>query len=131
MSYMNETEKVTINLSVVDLGQIDLLVEEGFYSNRTDCIRAGIRLQLQQHQDVVKQAVVRKTMVVGVLAFDRKALEQTRDRKERIAIRAIGLVILANDIPPELAAEVIESVKVNGVLRVSDTVREAIADRIH
>jgi Arc/MetJ-type ribon-helix-helix transcriptional regulator len=127
---VNETEKITTNLSVVDLGQIDLLVEEGFYTNRTDFIRTGLRQLLHQHQDVLKQAAIRKTLTIGVLIFDRKALELRRAKNERVAIRAIGLVILDDDIPPELAAEAIESVKVNGVLRASDEVRYAIADRI-
>ncbi|MBS0197523.1 MAG: CopG family transcriptional regulator [Planctomycetes bacterium] len=127
---MNETEKITINLSVVDLGQIDLLVEEGLYTNRTDFIRAGIRLQLHQHSEVVKQAVVRKSLVIGVLIFDRKQLEAHRSRNQKLAIRAIGLVSLSNDITPDLARDVIESVKVNGILRASHEVRSAIADRI-
>ena len=127
---MNETEKITINLSVVDLGQIDLLVEEGFYSNRTDFIRSAIRLQLNQRDEVLKQAMVRKFMVIGVLTFDRKTLERKRAAGEKLAIRAIGLVTLSDDIPPELAAEVVESVKVNGILRASAPVRQALAGRI-
>lgn len=127
---MNETEKVTVNLTVVDIGQIDLLVEEGLYSNRTDFVRSAIRLQLNQHRDVVKQASVRRSMVVGVLTFDREALEQKRVAGEKIAIRAIGLVILTDDIPPQLAIDVIESIKVYGSLRAGDRVREALAGRI-
>ncbi|MFQ5691223.1 MAG: CopG family transcriptional regulator [Gemmatimonadota bacterium] len=127
---MNETEKVTVNLTVVDIGQIDLLVEEGLYSNRTDFVRSAIRLQFNQHRDVVKQASVRRSMVVGVLTFDREALEQKRVAGEKIAIRAIGLVILTDDIPPQLAIDVIESIKVYGSLRAGDRVREALAGRI-
>jgi Arc/MetJ-type ribon-helix-helix transcriptional regulator len=127
---MNETEKVTINLSVVDLGQIDLLVEEGFYSNRTDFIKAAIRLQLHQHAESLKQAAGRKVLVVGVQILSRKSLEQAREEKRKIAIRAMGLVVLANDVMPELAREVIESVKVHGVFRASAAVREALADRM-
>jgi Arc/MetJ-type ribon-helix-helix transcriptional regulator len=127
---MNESEKVTINLSVVDLGQIDLLVEEGFYSNRTDFIKAAIRLQLHQHTDPLKQAAARKVLVIGVQILNRKSLEQARAENRKIAIRAMGLVVLANDIMPELAREVIESVKVHGVFRASAAVREALADRM-
>lgn len=129
-SAANETEKVTINLSVVDLGQIDLLVTEGLYSNRTDFVRSAIRLQMHQHSEVLKQAVVRKAMVIGVVVFDRARLEGMRRAGQRLAVRVIGLAILADDIPPELAAAVIESVKVHGVLRASAAVRAAIADRI-
>lgn len=127
---MNETEKVTVNLSVVDLGQIDLLVDEGFYSNRTDFIKAAIRLQLHQHSVPLQQATVRKSMTIGVMILNRKGLEQARKEKRKIAIRAIGLVVLTNDITPELAREVIESVKVNGVFRASAAVRAALADRM-
>jgi len=55
-----DTEKMTINLGYVDLGHIDLMVQEGFYSNRTDFIRTAIRNQLERHADVVKQSTVRK-----------------------------------------------------------------------
>src|SRR5256885_1999861 len=127
---MNESEKVTVNLSVVDLGKIDLLVEEGFYSNRTDFIKAAIRLQLHEHAEPLKQAAARKVLVVGVQILSRKSLEKAREEMRKIAIRAIGLVVLANDVTPELAREVIESVTVHGVFRASPAVREALADRM-
>jgi Arc/MetJ-type ribon-helix-helix transcriptional regulator len=127
---MPDVEKLTINLSVVDLGQIDLLVEEGFYSNRSDFIRAAIRSQLNQHQDSLKQAQVRRSMVVGVLSYSRADLEKRLAAGEKLAIRVIGLVKLADDISGELAAKTIESIVVHGVLRASDEVRQALSGRI-
>jgi Arc/MetJ-type ribon-helix-helix transcriptional regulator len=127
---MADSEKLTINLPVVELGHIDLLVEEGFYSNRSDFIRAAIRAQLAIHHDALKQAVVRKSMAIGVLSYDRKALEACLAKGEKLAIRVVGLVRLAEDIPPELARQTIESIVVKGVLRASSQVREALAGRI-
>ena len=64
---MSETEKITINMSVVDLGKVDLLVQEGFYQNRTDFIRTAIRSQLDKHQTEMKDAVVRNAYGMGIL----------------------------------------------------------------
>ena len=127
---MADSEKLTINLSVVDLGHIDLLVDEGFYSNRSDFIRAAIRAQLALHQEALKQASLRKSMAIGVLIYSRSDLEKALANGERLAIRVIGLVTLSEDIPPELAAQTIDSIVVKGVLRASTQVREALAGRI-
>ena len=127
---MTDTEKVTINLSVVDLGQIDLLVDQGLYSNRSDLIRTAIRSQVASHADVIKEAVVRKHVVVGVLAYTRSNLEARRDEGERLDIRVLGLVSIPRDVTPELARATINSIKVYGTLRASPAVKDALADRM-
>ena len=127
---MADSEKITINMSVVDLGKVDLLVEEGFYSNRTDFIRTGIRNQLDKHAEEVKQTVTRKTMAVGVVGYGRGNLEARREAGERISAWVVGSLIIADDVPPELARETIESVKVYGVFKANKAVKEALADRI-
>jgi Arc/MetJ-type ribon-helix-helix transcriptional regulator len=125
-----ETEKITVNLGYVDLGQIDLLVQEGFYSNRTDFIRTAIRNQLAAHADVVRQTVARKTLVLGLQEYTRKDLEAVRAAGETLRIQVLGLAIIADDVPPELARATIDSVAVLGALRASPEVRAALADRI-
>ncbi len=125
-----ETEKITINLGAVDLGQIDLLVQEGFYSNRTDLIRTAIRNQLAGHSDVVKQTVARKALVLGLQHYSRKDLEALRDAGERLQIQVLGLASIADDVSPELARTTIESVAVLGVLQASREVKAALADRM-
>ncbi len=127
---MAETEKITINMSVVDLGQIDLLVEEGFYSNRTDFIRAAIRHQLLRHDTELKQSIVRKTMAVGVVNYSRKDLEKAQARGEQVSARVIGMLVIDDDVSPELAAATINTIKVFGVFQANKAVKEAIADRI-
>lgn len=126
-----DSEKITINLGVVDLGQIDLLVQEGFYSNRTDLIRTAIRNQLTTHGDVLRTTVARRTLVMGLQDYGRRELEAARDAGERLRIQALGLVRIADDVTPELAAEVIESISVLGVLQASPKVKAALAGRIH
>lgn len=126
-----DSEKITINLGVVDLGQIDLLVQERFYSNRTDLIRTAIRNQLAVHAEVVKQTVERRTLVLGLQDYTRRDLEAARAMGQRLSIRALGLVRIAADVPPELAAETIESIAVLGVLQASVSVKTALAGRIH
>ena len=127
---MSETEKITINMSVVDLGKIDLLVQEGFYQNRTDFIRTAIRVQLDKHEPEVKDSVVRHSYGVGIFVFDRKSLEKALAKGEKRSYHVIGTLILEKDISPELADQVIESIKVRGVFRASDAVKEILADRI-
>jgi Arc/MetJ-type ribon-helix-helix transcriptional regulator len=127
---MAETEKITINMSVVDLGQVDLLVEEGFYSSRTDFIRTATRNQLGAHADAVKQSVTRKTLALGVVSYGRLALEAARAAGQQLDIRVVGMVILEPDVTPELAAATIRRLEVHGVLRAGDFVKAALADRI-
>jgi Arc/MetJ-type ribon-helix-helix transcriptional regulator len=125
-----KTEKITINLGLVDLGQIDLLVREGFYANRTDFIRTAIRGQLATHAEAVHRTVARKTLVLGVQHYARRDLEAVRDAGQRLQIRVLGLASIADDVSPDLARATIESVEVLGALRASARVKAALADRI-
>lgn len=125
------SEKITINLGVVDLGQIDLLVQEGFYSNRTDLIRTAIRNQLATHAEVVKETVARKTLVLGLQDYSRSDLEALQAAGEALQIQVLGLARIADDVSPELARATIESVVVLGALHASAAVKAALADRIH
>jgi Arc/MetJ-type ribon-helix-helix transcriptional regulator len=126
----SELEKITINLGLVDLGQIDLLVREGFYANRTDFIRTAIRNQLSAHAEEVRQTVVRKELVLGLQHYTRSDLEAVRARGETLQIKVLGLVSIADDVPPELAQATIESVVVLGAFRASPSVRAALEGRI-
>ncbi|MCA1730986.1 MAG: CopG family transcriptional regulator [Actinobacteria bacterium] len=126
---MSETEKITINLGLVDLGQIDLLVQEGFYQNRTDFIRTAIRNQLSSHAEAVRQTVARKTLVLGLQHYTRRDLEAVRASAETLQIKVLGLASIADDVPPELALETIDSLEVLGAFRASPAVKAALADR--
>ena len=127
---IGETEKLTINLGVVDLGQIDLLVQEGFYSNRTDLIRTAIRNQLAVHADEVKSSVARRTLVLGLQNFSRADLERALAAGQTLQIHVLGLARIANDVTPALARATIQSVEVLGAFHASAEVRKALADRI-
>lgn len=126
----SETEKVTINLGYVDLGRIDLLVEEGFYTNRTDFIRAAIRAQLGSHTVEVSRLIERRILDVGLRDFSRADLEAAQAAGELLHIKVVGLARLAPDIPPELARASIGSINVLGALQASPAVRAALGDRI-
>ena len=126
---MSETEKITINLGLVDLGQIDLLVREGFYQNRTDFIRTAIRNQIGAHAETVQQTVARKTLVLGLQNYTRRDLEAVRAAGETLQIRVLGLATIADDVPPELAQATIDSIEVLGAFRASPAVKAALADR--
>src|SRR5919109_93447 len=113
------------------LGQIDLLVQEGFYSNRTDFIRTAIRSQLVTHAETVKQTVARKTLVLGLQHYTRRDLEAVRAAGQKLQIQVVGLASIAEDVSAELARATIDSVVVLGALRASAEVKAALADRIH
>jgi Arc/MetJ-type ribon-helix-helix transcriptional regulator len=125
-----ENEKITINLGHVDLGRIDLLVQEGFYSNRTDFIRTAIRNQLAAEREQVEQSVKRNMLELGLLDLTRTELEAARDRNELLDIRVVGLARIASDISPELARATISSIKVLGALQAPSAIKAALKDRI-
>ena len=125
-----DSEKITINLGYVDLGQIDLLVKEGFYSNRTDLIRTAIRNQLDRHAEEVRKSVARKTLDLGLRHYSRQDLEAVRASGEMLKINVLGLASIARDVTPELARATIASVTVLGALQASPEVRAALNDRM-
>ncbi len=125
-----DLEKVTINLGYVDLGQIDLMVHEGFYSNRTDFIRTAIRNQLERHADVVKQSVQRNTLDLGLRHYARSDLEAVRDARQTLDLNVLGLLSIAPDVSPDLARATISSITVLGALHASPEVKAALADRL-
>ncbi len=125
-----DSEKITLNLGFVDLGRIDLLVQEGFYSNRTDLIRTAIRTHLDKHGEALKESIVRHTLDVGLRDFSRADLEAARTSGEKLEIRVVGLARIARDVPAELALATIESITVLGALQASDEVKAALAGRI-
>jgi Arc/MetJ-type ribon-helix-helix transcriptional regulator len=125
-----ESEKITINVGFVDLGQIDLLVEEGFYSNRTDFIRTAIRNQVLAHGDVLKNSVARRSMVLGLQRFTRQDLEKVLASGEQLHIQVLGLATIDDDVPAQLASRAIGSITVLGALRASPQVKAVLAGRI-
>ena len=129
-SKASESEKITINLGFVDLGHIDLLVGEGFYSNRTDFIRTAIRNQLDRHNDAVKHSVERRRLELGLREYSRKDLEAVLAEGETLHIQVLGLAIIASDVSPDLARATIGSVEVLGALQASPAVKSALSDRI-
>ena len=126
---LTELEKITINMGPVDLGQIDLLVREGFYQNRTDFIRTAIRNQLGEHAEAVKQTMVRKELVLGLQYYTRSDLEAVHAACETLEIKVLGLASIANDVSPELALETIASLEVLGAFRASPAIKAALASR--
>jgi len=127
---MPDTEKITINMSAVDLGKVDLLVQEGLYSNRTDFIRTAIRNLLDKHNLEIQQSVIRHSYTIGALSYSKSDLEKEKARGEKIDLTVLGFLHLANDISPELAREVINSIQVRGVFQASEALKTALADRI-
>ena len=122
-------EKITINLGCVDLGQIDLLVQEGFYANRTDLIRTAIRNQLATHGEIVRQVIRRKTLALGIQHFSQADLLALQAAGEKLHIRVLGLALIAPEVSAELALATIESITVLGALHASPTVKAALRQR--
>lgn len=122
-----DSEKITINIGFVDLGQIDLLISDGFYGNRTDFIRTAIRNQLGSHSDAVKQAIARKTFALGLHHFSAADLRAVKAARQKLRVRVLGLASIADDVTPELALATIESIDVLGALHASPAVKAALA----
>jgi len=129
-SKLAESEKITINIGFIDLGQIDLLVAEGFYGNRTDFIRTAIRNKLGTHSDAVKQVVARKMLVLGLQHFSADDLHAVQSAKQTLQIRVLGLATIAPDVTPELALATIASIEVLGALQASPAVKAALTNRL-
>jgi len=127
---MPDTEKITINLGAVDLGKIDLLVEHGHYSNRTDFIRTAIRAQMEKHTDEVQQVATRESFAIGALIYNKQDFLKFKKKGEKVKMKIIGVLSLDKDIPPTLALEVVESIKVHGLLIATDELKEALADKM-
>lgn len=123
-------EKVTINLGPIEAGQIELLVLEGFYSNRSDFIRTAIRNQLDRHEAAVAQAIARRRVVLGLHRFGRAELIALQSRGEVLDIRVLGLAVIDADVPPDLARAVIRTISVLGAFQASAAVKAALADRM-
>ncbi len=126
-----DSEKITINVGYVDVGHIDLLVAQGFYSNRTDAIRTAIRSLLERHDSTLKQTVARQQLDLGLRHYSRDDLERVRASGEMLAIQVLGLATIAADVSPELARDTIGSIQVLGALHASSAVKAALADRMH
>jgi Arc/MetJ-type ribon-helix-helix transcriptional regulator len=124
-----DSEKITINLGYVDLGHIDLLVQEGFYANRTDFIRTAIRNQVERHAEAARQSMARKSIDIGMRHYGRAELEAVREAGRMLDIRVLGLTVIASDVTPELARATIASITVLGALQASAAVKAALADR--
>jgi Arc/MetJ-type ribon-helix-helix transcriptional regulator len=129
MAELDKTEKITINIGLVDLGEIDLLVDEGFYANRTDFIRTAIRRQLESRSGAVEQTVARRTLALGTQHYSRRDLEDLRAAGRTVEVRVLGLVTIAEDVSPELAEATVASVEVLGAFRASRAVKAALASR--
>ena len=123
-------EKITINVGFVDLGQIDLLVQEGFYANRTDLIRTAIRNQITAHAEAVRQVVSRRTLVLGIQHLSAAELEAVGARGEMLDVRVLGLLTIAADVTPELALQTLHTLHVLGSLHASSAVKAALQERM-
>lgn len=128
--HLADTEKVTVNLPVVDLGQIDLLVEQGFYSNRTDFLKTALRNQLQHHSQDVRQVMTKKSYVLGVTYYGENSLQKVYEEGYQLDIRTVGMLVIDDEVPVDLALQTIHSVKVYGAFRASPQVKRALRDRM-
>lgn len=127
---MAELEKLTINLNPVDLGQIELLISQGFYANRAEFIRIAIHNQLAKHTDSVREVTTRKEMVIGAVILGKRDLERAQANGDRLALKVVGLLALRDDVSPDLASKVIESIEYHGVFKAPELVKQALKDRI-
>ena len=126
---MADTEKISFNVSVVDLGQVDLLIDQGFYASRTDFLIAAVRRLLQTHAATLREAVAHQAMLLGAAIYSRRDLEKVVAAGRPLEIKVMGVLVIADDVPAELARAAIKSVSVFGKFRASPEVKEALLSR--
>lgn len=127
---MNSSEKITVNVNVVDLGKIDLLVEKGFYSNRTDFIKTAIRNQIENQNYVIKDIIIKNNFSLGIVIYSKKDLEMLLVNGEKINIKVVGMLIFKDDISEDLALAVINSIEVKGVFKVNTDLKNKLCQII-
>jgi Arc/MetJ-type ribon-helix-helix transcriptional regulator len=125
------TEKITININTIDLGHIDLLVNEGYYATRTEFIKTAVKKQLDRHEEDTKKLIEQKAkhgdyeLSIGVGGFTKSELERIIQKKEaKIKMIFIGLFITPKDVTLELLEQAVESIKVYGVCRCSQEIKD-------
>ncbi|MCL6443001.1 MAG: CopG family transcriptional regulator [Alicyclobacillus sp.] len=126
---MADLEKVTVNLGVVDLGQIDLLIEQGFYSNRTDFIKTAVRNQLVVHGDQVRETITKRQFSMGITHYGRRELERALSDGKRLNLKVIGMLVLGDDISPDLADQAIDTVEIYGVVIASRAIKRILSTK--
>ena len=82
------------------------------------------------HGDAVRQAISRKTLVLGIQHYSAQDLLAVQAAGEKLQIRVLGLATIASDVTPELALATIESLTVLGALHASTAVKAALRRRI-
>ncbi len=127
---MSNTEKITININVVDLGKIDLLVENGFYSNRTDFIKTSIRNKLDTENYIIKDAITKNNFGIGIFMYGKDYLEKKVSANEKLNLKIVGMLVLKDDITPELALKAINSIEVKGILRADSRLKTELSQII-
>lgn len=118
------TEKLTININHVDLGKIDLLVDNGFYTNRTDFIRNAIRESLSKHGDYVEKLIEKSSSFIGVIKLSNQDLLRYEEKKEKHNIKVIGLLVIDQNIDFELLKKTVSTIKAKGTIIADKKIRE-------
>lgn len=123
---INSTEKITINVNTSDLGKIDLLIHEGYYSNRTDFIKSAIKSQVNKHDDEINMILSskkKKDWFVGVYVLTEDELQALKRYGRKKAIRGMGLLIVDKDVSLDLMKTSISAIETYGVCRCSSEIK--------
>lgn len=135
-------EKLTINLPPVEIARIDVLVESGLYPSRTEFIRTSIRKTLDSHHNLIERVIEEKIYSisddlvstdeyknifgVGVFALGKSDFDKYMKKGQKVRISVAGLLVILKGVTAEQILSTVVSVKVYGIIRASDSVRNAL-----
>ena len=133
MSNESFSEKVSVNINTSTLSSIDLLVDNGYYSNRSDFINQALREGLQKHQNTIDRIIEKKTeqsgespnhWFIGVYGLEKQDVEQAKNRGVEMEIKGYGVLVIDEDIDEEVLFATVRTIKVKGKIVCKKSIKE-------
>ena len=126
------SEKVSVNMNVGTLSQIDVLVDLGYYSNRSDFINQAVRQAIDQKQSIIenetsKQRESNGDWFTGVCVITKDQLLIAKEKGKKLKIRGYGVVVIDNKLD-DLALEVIDSIDIKGKILASQKIKDTFSN---
>ena len=131
MANENLNEKVSVNINTSTLSQIDLLVDNGYYSNRSDFINQALRSELQKNQSTIDRIIERQSKktgndngwFLGIYGITAKEVLEMYEKGEKMTLTGYGVLSIDKDCDEEKLFAVVESIKHRGKVICSESVK--------
>ena len=133
MANENFSEKVSVNINTSTLSSIDLLIDHGYYSNRSDFINQALREGIQKHQKTLDRIIDAKTEAngespnqwfIGVYGLEKREIDAAKSRGITMEIKGYGVLVIDAENDEEDLYPVIRSIKVKGKVVCQKRIKE-------